>query len=84
MGPPSYMRSLVDRNVIMLRMTVLYGKLKTERVSDIQNVLFMQVVQNLLDTAFRLLKHQVSNHFCSTLYMVLCIGVCDLLLHPVW
>jgi len=26
MGPPSYMRSVVDRNVVMLRMTV-YGTL---------------------------------------------------------
>jgi len=29
MGPPSYMRSVVDRNVVMRRMTVHY-KQKTE------------------------------------------------------
>jgi hypothetical protein len=40
----------------MRRMTVLYGKLTTERASEIQNVLFMQMVQNLLDTACRLLN----------------------------
>jgi len=25
MGPPSYMRSVVDRNVVMRRMTVIVG-----------------------------------------------------------
>ena len=78
------MRSVVDRNVVMRRMTVLYGKLATEGVSEIQNVLFMQVVQNVLDTACRLLKYRVSNHSCSTLYMVLSIGVGDLLLRRIW
>jgi len=78
------MRPVVDRNVVMRRMTVLYGKLTIQHVSEIQNVLFMQVVENLLDTACRLLKYRVSNHSCSALYMVLSIGVCDLVLHPIW
>jgi hypothetical protein len=48
MGPLSYMRLVVDRNVVMWRMTVLYGKLTIKHVSEIQNVLFMQVVENYL------------------------------------
>jgi len=77
------MWSVVDRSVVMRRMTVLDDKLTSERVTEIQSGLFRQVVQNLLDAACRLLKLRASNHFCYILYMVLSIGVCNLRVHPI-
>ena len=36
MGPPSYMRSVVDRNVVMRRMTVVIVKFTLEQATTIQ------------------------------------------------
>ena len=40
MGPPSYMRSIVDRNVVMRRMTVLSIERESTRSHSVENSLW--------------------------------------------
>jgi hypothetical protein len=49
MGPPSCMRSVVDRNVVMRRIPVLLGD---DRESHVGYILIMRQIRNSYKTVF--------------------------------